>query len=264
MKHITVLFALTLTAGSLAGCTTEVRSGTPAEGRPIASSSTSTAALPPEEALLAAVHATEATAYSFTIKQGSKSGSGRIDPAAKSAAASLGGTVEQVTVSVAYTVIAPELWVKADFGKELNKLWGMPGNTWMLIDRTKASSTATLPVDEAGAPQLGVTDLFKHGLAEVERTDATHFTGTVDMTAADSVLAPSADVVKQAGAKARAVPFTAVVDGRGHLTAFTVNGASIDPELALALAFADFGAVPPVTRPADAITAPAAVYKLFD
>ncbi|GAB3837235.1 hypothetical protein ACFPIJ_17020 [Dactylosporangium cerinum] len=260
MKHITALLALTLTAGGLAGCTVDAQSGTTADGRPIATAS----ALPPEEALLAAVHAVDATAYSFTIKQGSKSGSGRIDPAAKSATATLGGTVDQVTASVAYTVITPELWVKADFGEELNQRWGFPGDTWMLIDTSKASDSATLPVDEAGAPRFGVTDLFKHGLTQVQRTDATHFTGTVDMTAADSVFAPSGDVVKDAGGKAKAVPFTATVDSQGHLTVFTVNGASIDPELAVKLTFADFGAVPPVTRPANAITAPTAVYALFD
>ena len=260
MKHITVLLALTLTAGGLAGCNAEVQSTSGAQARPIASSA---AALPPNEALLAAVQALDTTAYNFEIQQGTKSGGGRIDPATKSATMELGGTVQKLTVSVAYTVISPDLWVKADFGKELNQLWGLIPGTWMLIDRAKVDSTATLPVDKAGAPKLGVTELFKNGLVEVKRTDATHFTGTVDVTAADTILAPTDDVLEKAGAKAKAVPFTATTDGQGRLTAFTIDGASIDPELAMRLTFAGFGSILPVTKPAGAVAAPDAVYDLF-
>ncbi|GAA3207295.1 hypothetical protein ACFO1B_19400 [Dactylosporangium siamense] len=260
MKHITVLFTLALAAAGLSACDAEVTSASGAQARPIASSP---AALPPNEALLAAVQALDTTAYNFNIKQGTKTGGGRIDPAAKSATMELGGTVEQFTVSVAYTVIAPQLWVKADFGKELNQLWGLPANVWMLVDLAKVGSTATLPVDKAGAPKLGVTELFKNGLVEVKRTDATHFTGTVDVTAADTILAPTDDVLKKAGAKAKAVPFTATVDGQGRLTAFAIDGASIDPELAMQLTFAGFGSVLPVTEPAGATPAPDSVYQLF-
>ena len=261
MKHITVLLALTLTAGGLAGCTTDVRTGPPAEGRPIGSSSA--AALPPKEALLAAVQTLDTTAHSFTIKQGTKTGNGRIDPAAKTASMGMGGKVENLTVSVAYTVIAPDFWVKADFGKDLNQLWGLDPATWMLFDRSKLDASATLPVDQAGAPKLGVTELFRDGLADVKRTDATHFTGTVDVTAADTILAPSDEAVKKAGAKAKALPFTATTDGQGRLTAFTVDGGSIDPDLALQLTFGGFGSIQPVTEPTPAAPAPASAYDLF-
>jgi hypothetical protein len=266
MKHITVLLAITLTVGGLAGCTTEVDTGTSAEGRPIGASST--AALPPKDALLAAVRTLDTTAHSFTIKQGTKTGNGRIDPTAKTASMGMGGQldgggVENLTVSVAYTVIAPDFWVKADFGKDLNQLWSLDPATWMLFDRSKFDATATLPVDQAGAPKLGVTELFRDGLADVQRTDATHFTGTVDVTAADTILAPSTEAVKKAGAKAKALPFTATTDGQGRLTAFAIDGGSIDPDLALQLTFTGFGAIQPVTEPTPAAPAPASAYDLF-
>jgi hypothetical protein len=263
MKHITVLLALTLTAGGLAGCTTDVQTGPPAQGRPIAAASPA-AALPPQEALLAAVHTLDTTAHSFTINQGTKSGTGRIDPGAKTASMGMSGKVENLTVSVAYTVIAPEFWVKADFGKELNQLWGLDPATWMLFDRSKLDAAATLPVDQAGGPRLGVTELFSSGLGDVKRTDATHFTGTVDVTAADTILAPPADVLKKAGARARSIPFTATTDGQGRLTAFTIDGGPIDPELAMQLTFTGFGAIQPVTAPTPASPAPASAYDLFN
>lgn len=257
MKHITVLLALVMTAGGLSACDAV----TTAEAKPIASPS---AALPPAEALLAAVEALDKAAYNFDIKQGTKTGGGRIDPGARTATMSLGGRVQNIDISVAYTIMTPELWVKADFGKDLNKLWNLNPATWMAIDRSKVASTATLPIDDAGAPQLGVIEMCKKGLTDVKRTDATHYAGTVDVTAADSVLAPSDDIVKKAGAKAKAVPFTATTDDQGRLTTFTVDGDAIDPELTLHLTFAGFGSILPVTKPTGAIPAPDSVYDLFN
>ncbi|MEV4132855.1 hypothetical protein AB0J72_11905 [Dactylosporangium sp. NPDC049742] len=84
------------------------------------------------------------------------------------------------------------------------------------------------------------------------------------MTAADTILAPPDDAVRKAGAKAKAVPFTATVDAKGRLTEFAVDGDAIDPELSMRLTFAGFGSVQPVTEPAGAVPAPASVYDLFE
>ncbi|MFF5229750.1 hypothetical protein [Dactylosporangium sp. NPDC000521] len=261
MRHITVLFVLALTASGLTGCTVETQVGTPSAGRILGAP---TADLPPKEGLLAAVDALDGTSHTYKIKQGNKTGEGRIDPANKAAMMSMGGRVEKLDISVAYTVVAPELWVKADFGPLLNKEWGLDPAHWLRIDRSKVGASATLPIDPAGAPRLGLTELCKDGLGEVERTDATHYKGTVDVTAADTVLAPSSDAVRKAGTKAKAVPFTATVDAKGRLTDFTVDGDAIDPELSMRLTFAGFGSVQPVTEPADAIPAPDSVYELFE
>ncbi|MGI5240568.1 hypothetical protein [Dactylosporangium sp. CA-139066] len=261
MKHITALLTLVVAAGALAGCEAEFTTDTGGQGRVIAASASP---LPPAEALKAAVKNLDETAYTFGIKQGDMTGGGRIDSRAKVATMQIGGDVGTTHISVAYTIVTPELWIKADFGDDLNKQWGLDPVHWLLVDRSKVSSTATLPVDSSGAPELGVTELFKDGLGEVTRTDATHFAGTVDMTVANSVLAPSADTLKSAGAKAKAVPFTATTDDKGRLTSFVIDGASISSDLAMSLTFAGFGEIQPVTKPTGAIPAPDSVYQLFD
>ncbi|MFG2044652.1 hypothetical protein [Dactylosporangium sp. NPDC048998] len=146
----------------------------------------------------------------------------------------------------------------------LNRAQSLPDCGILRKCRTTFCARRRLSEDETGAPELGITELFKNGLGEVERTDATHFTGTVDVTAANSVLTPSDDVLKKAGAKARSVPFTATIDDRGRLTAFNIQGASIDPDLAMELTFTGFGSVLPITEPTDAIPAPDSVYGLFN
>ncbi|GAA4260181.1 hypothetical protein [Dactylosporangium darangshiense] len=274
MKHIKVLLTIALATGTvvgLSGCETEFStSGTPAAGRALSTSSSASAkpsksALPPADALKKAVQELDNTAYTFAIKQGELTGGGRIDRASKKAMMQMGGDVStSLHISVAYTIIAPDLWIKADFGDDLNKEWGLDPTTWLLVDKSKVDSTAALPVDDSGAPELGVTELFKDGLGEVQRTDATHFTGTVDVTVANSVLAPSDDVVTKAGARAKAVPFTATVDEEGRLTKFVIDGGSIAADLAMELTFSGFGAIPPVTAPTNAVAAPDSVYKLFN
>src|SRR5690349_4273521 len=98
MRHIPVLLVLALTAGGLTGCGTKAQAGTPTAGRVLAPA----AALPPKEALLAAVDALGSTAHTYEIKQGTKTGGGRIDPANKAAVMSLGGRVEKLDISVEY------------------------------------------------------------------------------------------------------------------------------------------------------------------
>ncbi|GAA2337944.1 hypothetical protein [Dactylosporangium salmoneum] len=280
MKHIKVLLALSLAAVGLAGCQTEVTTGEPAQARavkPAEGSATATAkatakasakasanALPPAEALKAAVKALDTTAYNFGIKAGPVTGGGRIDPATKSANMQLAGKVETLDISMAYIVIAPDLWFRGDFGDELNKHWGLQPGAWLLIDKTKLTSTASLPIDDAGAPELGVTELFKDGLAAVERTDATHFTGTVDMTLANSILAPSESTLKDAGTKAKEVPFIATTDSQGRLISFKIDGAGIDANLSMELTFTGFGSIQPVTKPSNATKAPDSVYDLLN
>jgi hypothetical protein len=259
MKHITLLFTLVVAAGVLAGCEAEVDTGDTTKARTVAASPS---APPPAEALKAAANALDKTPYTFAIKQRDMTGGGRIDRGGKAATMQIGGDVGTTHISVAYTVLASGLWIKADFGDALNQQWGLDPVTWLLVDKSKLSATATLPVDATGAPKLGVTELFRDGLGEVTRTDATHFAGTVDLTAADSIIAPSTEALKNAGAKA--APFTASTDEQGRLTSFVIDGAKSSPELAMTLSFAGFGDIQPVTAPADAAPAPDSIYPLFD
>ncbi|MET7403129.1 hypothetical protein ABZS66_57590 [Dactylosporangium sp. NPDC005572] len=255
MKHITVLLTLVLAAGGLTACDAEFT--TTAQAQEIASPQ------PPIEALRSAVKALDGTSHNFELKAGTSTGSGRTDHAAKAATMEMRGQAEDLQVSMEFTAIAPDLWVKADFGAELNELWGLKPGTWMRLDKTKLGDSASLPIDETGTPDLGITDLFKDGLADVERADATHFSGTVDITTTDSVLTPSDKVLDKAGDKARKLPFTATTDDKGRLTSFVIDGASIDPDLAISLTFAGFGSVLPVSAPSGAIPAPDAMYEMF-
>ncbi|WP_238009112.1 hypothetical protein KZZ52_25755 [Dactylosporangium sp. AC04546] len=255
---MTALLALVLTAGGVAACDVKASSDSPAQAVSAA----------PDAVLKAAVHALESTAHTFGVKQGKAGklnvGSGSLDPAAKSGTIAMTSTRDEETIALAFTVIAPDLWLKADFGPGPNKAMGLEPDLWMHVDGSKLGPDDTKPFDEAGAPKFGIIDLFKNGLHDVKRTDATHFSGTVDVSDVDSLLSPSNGALDKVGDRAKSIPFTATVDDKGRLTAFTIDGGSIDSDLAYELTFAGFGSVLPVTKPVGAVPAPAEVYELFD
>ncbi|WP_432993326.1 hypothetical protein [Dactylosporangium sp. CA-233914] len=264
MKPITALLTLTLAAGALTACDAEITTTPGGQAKAVSASSSP---VPPKEALTTAVKALDTTAYNFAIKQGVMSGGGRVDPGARTAVLDIGGDVAvggdvgSIHVSVAYTIITPDMWIKADFGDAINKQFSMDPVHWMHVDRKKITGTQ-IPLDSAGNPEVGITELLG-ALGEVKRTDKTHFTGTVDVTGVEGIMAPSDTVLKKAGDKARTVPFTATVDEHGRLTNFKIDGAAFDPDLAMELTFTGFGSVQPVTAPTNAIEAPDPVYELI-
>src|SRR5258708_26247455 len=106
----------------------------------------------------------------------------------------------------------------------------------MHLDSTKVEDKAQLPIDDAGSPAIGTANMLQ-GAADVKQADATHFSGVVDVTQIDSLVAPDQELLKKVGDKAKAVPFTATVDEQGRLTALKLDGASLDPGLTVDLAF---------------------------
>jgi hypothetical protein len=263
MKHVSVALTLVLAIGGLAACGDD-KPATPSAG----SNSSTAAAAPspskpaPKEVLTAAAESLDTTSYDFAIKQTDISGQGTLDPATKSLAVNITGKLEGTSIALSYLAVAPDLWMKADLGAAANTQLGLNKTKWMLIDKSKVTDKSQLPVDEAGNPAIGTSDMLK-SVSDVKQTDATHFTGTVDVTDAGSLLSPDADVLKKVGDKAKAVPFSATIDDKGRLTDFKTDGASIDPALTLEISFSNFGATKPIAKPTGAVPAPANVYKFF-
>lgn len=265
-----LLAALLLVVGT-AGCGTNGQAGAgstaPSAGTAESVSTTSAAGAPsattaaPNDALSAAVTALSTTSYKLHMQQSDGSVTGEIDPAAKTAQVTSTGTVSGQNISVGYTVITPDVWTKIDLGATLNKQLGLTPGTWMHIDRTKVTDRSQLPVNAAGEFTIGT---LLTGVANVQQTDSTHYTGTVDLTDTNSLLSPDKDALTKAGAKAKAVPFTATLDDQGRLTSFKEDGATIDPALTVEITFTDFGAPMSITKPAGAIEAPAAIYQFLN
>ncbi|MGI5239616.1 hypothetical protein [Dactylosporangium sp. CA-139066] len=256
MKYLRVLLVAALASGALAGCGGDEPLDTSAAGAP---ASTAPA---PKDVLLKAVQTLDKASFTFTVKQAGMSGGGRVDAKAKAASVEMSGKVEGTTISLAYIVIAPDVWLKADLGAAGNKQLGITKTKWMHLDPAKVEDKTQLPIDTDGNPAIGTAGMLQ-GAADVKQADATHFSGVVDVTAADSLVAPDEQLLKKVGDKAKAVPFTATVDDQGRLTALKLDGSAIDPGLTIDLVFSGFDAVKPITKPSGAINAPASLYAMF-
>lgn len=264
MKHLRVLLAVLLATGGVAACGGKDPAPPASGSQGAASSAASPSSAPaPKDQLLAAAKALDSTSYNFTLKQTTMSGNGRVDPANKAGEIEVGGKVQGQSIALSYTVVGGEVYVKADFGAALNQHFGINKTKWMLIDQSKIKDKSSLPVDASGDVSLGTEDALK-GISDVKQTDSTHLSGTIDVTAADSMLSPDQDVVTKVGDKAKAVPFTATLDDQGRLVELKVDGASIDPALTVDVTFSDFGAIKPITKPVGAIPAPAAAYTFLN
>jgi hypothetical protein len=246
--------AVFASAGLLAGC--GAKSGTTA-----AASASPSPTLAPKDALLAAARPLATSSYQFTIKSDKANGSGAVD--ALNAVAKLNASAEQDGISAKLEVIRikTDLWAKVDFGA-LNAAAGIQPDKYAHIDLSKLQNP-DLPFDLKGDP-LDVAGLLA-GVNDVKTTDGKTYTGTVDLTKMTGVTAPDPDAIQKAGDKAKSVPFTATVDDKGRLNDFKVDGASIDPALALEISFSNFESAANVSAPddADVIEAPASVLKIF-
>jgi len=98
------------------------------------------------------------------------------------------------------------------------------------------------------------------------RKDATHITGTVDLTRSTGVSAPTPSDLEKAGPGAAKIPFTATVDDQGRLIDLVIQADAVDRDLTNEYAFSNIGKPGPVAAPAaaDVATTPASVYQIFN
>jgi hypothetical protein len=153
-----------------------------------------------------------------------------------------------------------------DFGQAaLNRQFGVQPTKYMHVDRTKIKSS-NVPVTFSAGDALGISG-FKDAILTVERSDATHFTGTVDGTKLADVEELDSDAVSKAGDKAKSLPFTATVDSQGTLTEFKIDPGTAGADLAIDVKVTDVGgAGSTVTKPPAnmVVEAPSKVYEMLN
>jgi hypothetical protein len=249
-RRAALLSALVAAGLGLAACgTTSPSANSPAP--------TTTAPLAPADAFSHALAALKTTGFDTTISHPAQSATikGTVDYAHQSAAETATVDLLGQTFVVAATKVGNDLWLKIDLG-DLTRAAGIDKSTWYLVDPSKLGSDS-LPFDPAGAEPLAIGALFT-SVSNVQRTDATHLTGVVDLTKATGPQSPGADTLTQAGAAASTVAFTATLDGQGRLT--EVKATPSDDDLAFDITITNYGSPTAITAPAGAVPAPAGVY----
>jgi hypothetical protein len=233
-----------------------------------ADSATKVVTVSPQTELTNAISKLQGTGFNFTQTQGDPTGGsgvtgpGSYDQANMSATVTQKGSEDGINVELDATRVGSQLWLQLDAGA-INTQLKLPSGKWMLADPAKIDP-GNAPFDFSGSTDvLDIAGLMT-SVSNVQQTDPTTLTGTVDLTVATGDNKPDPDDLKTAGAAAKTTPFTATVDAQGRLTELKTTSTVKDMDLDFA--FADYGSPSAVTAPAaaDVVPAPPALYDFLN
>jgi hypothetical protein len=252
------IVVLLATAGlALTACSTSTPSSTPT------SAPTTTPALTPAQRLTAALAKFAGAGYDVKVTFGPVVVTGSVDNSTHSATLLFSGTVGGVHRQGGATKIGEKLWLKVDFGPQKNQEAKIDPTKWMLVDPAKLKP-GQVPFDLTGPDALQVAGVLT-SVTNVTATDATHLSGTVDLTKAIGPSTPgSTSAIQSAGSAAAAVPFTVTLDDQGRMLELKITADASHPLLSDDIVFSNYGSPSPITAPADADVVPAvpALYGL--
>jgi hypothetical protein len=256
----TLAAVFTLSAAVLAGC------GIADDSSGGAKDDAKVSVATPRDTLIQAVPDAKEGPYRFAVKGNETPLSGVLDAPKKTLQATFVQSEPGLTLTMTTLVVGPKGWIKMSF-KPAN-LPGLPKlpKKWLLLDQSRIKDkTAKFEYGDETDP--GYTSLLVQSAAGITETSPGHFAGTVDLTQATAAEIVDDATLKALGAKAKALPFTAVVAG-GHLSSLAVKIPAAGKKKAstYAVSYTGFGATPSPAVPAAGEQTPAtpAVYDLLN
>jgi len=246
--------AVAIASLALSACNSSSKTG--------GSSPSASPSVAPAQALANSITALKGQAFDIKLNLGGLDGTGSIDPPHNSGTIEAKGSQAGVSVDITFTQIANDAWAKLDLGPMSGQL-GIDPHKWMHLDLTKLTGSQSKPFDLSGSGDaFDLAGLVK-SVSNVKQTDATHLTGTIDLTKATGLSAPDSQTMNKAGASAKSVPFTATLDNQGRLTELKVTGSS---DLTADFQISNFGSPAEVKAPpaSDVVQAPDQIYQFFN
>jgi len=175
----------------------------------------------PSETLLAAVPDEKSSPYHFAVTDSDGKLSGVVDAPKKAISIGLTQKVDgvPVTLDMKFLVLDTKSWVKIKFSPaDVPGLPRIPAK-WQLLDPSKIKDKDNSPLAYGGdQSDPGYTHQVIANAGQVEQTSAGHFRGVTDLSLTGVEDIVDNATLKALGAKAKAVPFTAVTDATGRLT----------------------------------------------
>jgi hypothetical protein len=227
-------------------------------------SPTPTAQVAPDVALKNALAQLKTTGYDVTLSDSQSQGTGSVNPGSSSATIQQQGVVQGSNVTIAGTEISSNRWVRLDLGA-LGQQAGLDATKWYQVDSSKLTAADAWPFDLSGPDAFGVSQVLT-AVSGVQRTDATHLTGTVDLTQATGPAKPTSSDLQKAGAAAKTTPFTIVLDAQGRLVSVSINADGYNKDMTRSIAFSNYG-TPSAINPPDSgsvVPAPEIVYTILN
>jgi hypothetical protein len=207
----------------------------------------------PKELLVATVMPLRQLTYEFTRKDADGDVvQGRVDPGMNSGlVVATAAPVGTVVLKFELLWIGDSTWARVDLGPDGNKQLGIRATKWMKLDLSRLRSPVqSLQIDPHSLTDvLDLPDLLASGPATVRRSDPTHYSGTIDVTAGKGASGFDRETIKKLGETAKSIPFTMVLDDLGRLQKLKVDTGPVDPMQTWELTVTSYGAVETFTEP---------------
>ncbi|MEV4345756.1 hypothetical protein AB0J83_14895 [Actinoplanes sp. NPDC049596] len=219
----------------------------------------------PRDALLQAVPDAKVGAYAFDIKGGVTPVSGMLDAPHKTTQVKAVHSEDGITLTMHALAIADKGWMKMSLTGVPDGFPAIP-KKWMLIDPAKVKDKDDAPVGYNDETDPGYTALIVQNSAGVKETTAGHYAGTTDLTASTDAEIVEDATLTALGAKAKAVPFEAVIGPEGHLSLLTVKipAAGKAKATTYKVTYAGFGKTATPKAPTDTAKPTDTVYEMLN
>jgi hypothetical protein len=236
-----------------AGCQTSKSGGS--------STPSPTPAADPVQVLGASVKDLSSTSYKYVAKSGDATGSGAVDPVAKTVRTDVSATAEGMKFQVELVALAKDYYLKLT-GLPIP---GLDSSKWIHLDANKLTSLKGIGIDDVTDP-TGLKG-FDKAIVSAEKTGDRTYKGTLDLTKLTAGPFVDAEAATKNADKVKAVPFEATLDEKGRMAklSFTVPALGSDPAAPTEVTYSDYGAPVDATKPAaeSVIEAPELVYKIL-
>jgi hypothetical protein len=258
-RRVAAILAAPLVAAGLVACT-----GSPPPVTPTASAGPRQPSA--AETLTLALALVKGMNCDLTVTQPGQDSvaTGSVNYGTQSATITSKSRAGNAVISIEAIEVGPKVWAKIDLGPSNARL-GLNPKKWYVVDQAKLTGARKKLLDVENYDVLDIVGLMT-STSGLSRKDSTHITGTVDLTRATGLSAPTPSDLEKAGQGAAKVPFTAAVDDQGRLIDLMIQADAVDRDLTNEYAFSNIGTPGPVAAPAaaDVATTPAAVYQIFN
>lgn len=258
------LIAATSAVLAVTGCTVN---GSPGAGSSSAASAPGSATpADARQAFAASLAPLSDTPFHVTVTGGTLTGAGDVDPTQKNMRMALMVTQTNGSnpVKVNVLTVGDQMWLKLDLTGTKTPDAAALSAKWLHVDTARLG-----PQSRAGiASGTGPVDTTKlaDAVSNVQRVDATHYSGTIDLTR-DASPGIQQGTIDALGDKAKAIPFQATVDGQNRLTQLqiTIPAVGDQPQQVITTTYGAYGTPVTVTPPpaSQVVQAPSFIYQLF-
>lgn len=209
----------------------------------------------PKQALLDSTREIGKENFRFTMISGPARVEANIHPESQSARLNIeAGTEEEgeeFSISLEFIVTESDSWVRMG----ISGLEDLPGadradlEKYQHLDRSRIKNDEDLQFSFDDVDPAGSEDLAR-AIVDVQKTGEGAYRGTIDLTKAPDSDVADEEMIKELGAAASNIPFTATLDGQGRLTALTFELPAVGETAAQEIKIVyEYGAGTPVQPP---------------